>query len=78
MRKTKGSARRPRGVPSALVVKGFNAEDIAAMEVELAHRVAAAPEGMTMPRNTLVVALVREALAASLRARGGDGTITSG
>ncbi len=75
MRKTKGSVRRPRGVPSALVVKGFNAEDIAAMEVELAHRVAAAPEGMTMPRNTLVVALVREALAAALRARGASPSV---
>ena len=78
MRKTKGSARPPRGVPTALVLKGLDADDIAALEAELSHRRGELARGATMSRNNLVACLVREALAAALRARGSDGTITSG
>lgn len=49
--------------PSALVVKGLGAEDIAALEGELARRRASLTGGATLSRNNLVVALIREALA---------------
>lgn len=51
--------------PSALVVKGLDAADIAALESELARRRATLPVGATLSRNGLIVALVREALAAA-------------
>lgn len=52
-------------VPSALVVKGLDASDIAALDAELAARRATLPSGATISRNALVVALIREALDAS-------------
>ena len=51
--------------PSALVVKGLGAEDIATLEAELARRRASLTGGATLSRNNLVVALIREALAAA-------------
>ena len=69
----KRTARAPKAeetsVPSALVVKGLGAEDIAALEAELGHRRATLTGGATLSRNNLVVALVREALAAAKGAR---------
>lgn len=50
--------------PSAIVVKGLGAEDITALEAELTRRRAALTGGATLSRNNLVVALIREALAA--------------
>lgn len=55
--------------PSALVVKGLDANDIAALEAELAARRSSLPAGATISRNGLVVALVREALGAARKAR---------
>ena len=52
-------------VPTALVVKGLGADDIAALEAELNRRRSGLTGGATISRNNLVVALIREALAAS-------------
>ncbi len=74
----KRPARAPKAeetsVPSALVVKGLGAEDIAALEAVLARRRAPLTGGATLSRNNLVVALIREAIAADMaRAEeGGD------
>lgn len=54
--------------PSALVVKGLDADDIAALDAELEARRASLPAGAVLSRNALVVALIREALA-SLKVR---------
>jgi len=67
MASPKRTGRAPKAetpdTPSALVVKGLGAEDIAALEAELSRRRAALTGGATLSRNNLVVALIREALA---------------
>lgn len=60
----------PESAPSALVVKGLDAGDIAALDAELTARRATLPAGATLSRNGLVVTLVREALEASKVQRG--------
>lgn len=69
MASPKRTGRAPKAevpeAPTALVVKGLDAADIAALETELARRRATLPAGATISRNGLVVALVREALAAA-------------
>ena len=59
----------PADAPSALVVKGLDANDIAALDRELEARRATLPVGATLSRNGLVVALVREALTAASATR---------
>lgn len=69
----KRSGRAPKhttaDTPSALVVKGLGAGDIAALEDELERRRGTLPGGATLSRNGLVVALIREALATAKGAR---------
>lgn len=47
-----------------LVVRGLTPTDIAALEAETQRRASALPEGATLSRNAVAVALLREALAA--------------
>lgn len=48
--------------PPDLVVRGLNAEDIAALERETERRRALLPDGANLPRNAVAVAIFREAL----------------
>ncbi len=64
----KRAARAPKAdttaVPTAIVVKGLVAEDIAALDAVLTRRRGTLAGGATLSRNNLVVALIREAIAA--------------
>ena len=69
MASPKRAAGRAKSPPAEhvpdLVVRGLSAADVTALEAETERRRAALPEGASLSRNAVAVALLREALAAA-------------